>query len=97
MPSISFAKRGATATVTNTYVPGCLEVTKVVVFGDLVGDETVDETFVVTVTGPSYPGGTSHNFVVTDGVLSGSPWTLNNLIPGDYTVEEAAGPSCACP
>jgi len=73
------------------YVPGCLELTNAVVWGDLVNPVGVDETFTVRVVGPSYPGpeGKTMEFVVTDGVLTTLvPQTLHNLIPGQYTITE---------
>ncbi|MHB8072054.1 MAG: DUF5979 domain-containing protein, partial [Candidatus Cryosericum sp.] len=77
-------------TVTNTFVPGSLEITKTVDFGGA-NSALISKTFTVTVTGPSYPApGTTHDFVITNGVLTGSPWLLSNLIPGDYTIAEGA-------
>jgi uncharacterized repeat protein (TIGR01451 family) len=60
---------------------GCLEVTKTVDWGSFTPD--VGQTFTVTVTGPSYPNGTSHTFGYTGGT-----WNLDNLIPGTYTIVE---------
>ncbi len=82
----------ATSTVTNTYDHGNLQVTKVVNFHGA-NSSGISQDFTVTVTGPSYPGGTSHTFRVTSGTLINSsgyenPWVLNNLIPGPYTVAE---------
>jgi hypothetical protein len=74
-----------TATVTNTYKPGSLVITKAVI-----GAGTQTKDFVVTVVGPSYPTpGTSHTFHLVGGVIS-APWVLSNLIPGSYTVSEAS-------
>ncbi|WP_394573316.1 hypothetical protein [Dehalogenimonas etheniformans] len=87
--AVSAGATCATATVVNTFADGCLTVTKVVDLTGYVFPDTINVTFTATVTGPSYPGGTSHDFVVTNGVLSGSPWTLNNLIPGTYNVTES--------
>jgi hypothetical protein len=74
--------------VTNTFVPGALEVTKALVLGDYFFPETVTVDFIVTVTGPSYPAGTILTFHVVNGVLTNSPQTLSNLIPGVYNVTE---------
>jgi hypothetical protein len=79
------ADETAQATVTNTYVPGSLEVTKTLVLGGYT--LPVNGSFSVVVTGPSYPAGTPLTFTVTNGAVSG-PETLANLIPGDYTVTE---------
>jgi hypothetical protein len=82
----------AEVTVTNTYVPGSLEVTKVVEIGDY--SQPVNTSFAITVTGPSYPGGTTLTFEVVNGVVEGAQ-TLENLIPGEYTVSEDNGANVA--
>jgi hypothetical protein len=65
-------------------------VTKVVDLSGVINPSGIDETFTVTVTGPSYPAGITHDFVVIDGVLQApATWTLTNLIPGVYTISEA--------
>ena len=74
-------------TVTNTYVPGSLEVTKVLQLNNYLLPNLVDLDFTINVTGPSYPAGTTLTFNVVDGVVSG-PQTLSNLIPGAYAVAE---------
>ncbi|MEI8201331.1 MAG: hypothetical protein WCG21_14835, partial [Eubacteriales bacterium] len=74
----------AKATVTNTYVPGSLEVTKSVVLGSVVGSPAIPD-FSITITGPSYPGGNTKVFNYPDHLTK--TWT--NLIPGDYTITEA--------
>ncbi len=76
---------------TKTYKAGALEVTKVVAgLAGVVNGNTVDDTFTVTVTGPSYPGGHQIVFTLTNGVLeSSNPVVLENLIPGNYTITEA--------
>jgi uncharacterized repeat protein (TIGR01451 family) len=72
----------ATATITNTFNDGCLEITKIVDWSGATPDPA--QTFTVTVTGPSYPSpGISHVFGP-----SGGTWTLTNLIPGNYTITE---------
>ncbi len=68
-----------------TYVAGSLEVTKNLVLGGYT--LPVNGSFSLIVTGPSYPSGTPLNFIVTNGVVSGTQ-TLENLIPGTYTVTE---------
>ncbi|MGC9424178.1 hypothetical protein, partial [Vibrio sp.] len=77
--------------ITNTYVPGCLNVTKDVVLGDVVNPAGISETFTVYVTGPSYPTAPGHEvtFTLTAGELVGDDYAcLCDLIPGDYTVSE---------
>jgi hypothetical protein len=72
------------ATVTDEYIPGCLEVSKNVI--NVPTD--VDTTFTITVTGPSYQSGTSMAFSLSGGVVTPSIWALENLITGEYTVDE---------
>lgn len=79
------ASQTTAATVTNTYVAGSLEVIKSLVLGNY--SLPVNTNFSVVVTGPSYPSGTTLSFAVLNGVVSG-PQTLDNLIPGGYTVVE---------
>jgi len=73
----------ATATVTNTYDPGCLDITKIVNFGDTVNSGIITETFEICITGPSYPSGDCQTISEAGGTLN---W--NNLIPGTYTITE---------
>ena len=87
----------ATKTVTNTYVPGCLEVTKAIDWGDIIGDpaDVPDIDFTVTVTGPSYPSGHNLTFHLINGEVTydgeaDDTACLCNLIPGDYYVTEIA-------
>ena len=70
-----------TGTVTNTYNNGDLEINKF--WGDT-PEEYMPLEISVTVTGPSYPNGTQ---VI---LSSGNGWseTLEDLIPGSYTVVE---------
>jgi hypothetical protein len=81
-------------TVTNTPIPGCLNVTKEIDIGDMKGDlaHVGNATFSINVTGPSYPDGHILTFNLTDGVLSGpdngNSTCLCHLIPGNYTVAE---------
>ena len=69
---------------TNTYTSalGSLTIKKTVVGG---GAEAANKDFTFTVTGPSYPEG--HDVTITG---SGTA-TLENLIPGTYTVTEKDG------
>ena len=77
-------------TIENRYFPGCLEVEKIVDLTGVIGADTIDETFTITVTGPSYPGGTTLTFELVDGIItSTNPQQLSGLIPGIYTVTEA--------
>jgi hypothetical protein len=84
-PVTVVASATSSVMVTNTYVPGSLEVTKELVLGGY--SLPVNASFDVAVTGPSYPGGTTLTFAVVDGVVVG-PQTLANLIPGEYVVTE---------
>ncbi|MEE9370632.1 MAG: hypothetical protein V3W45_04080, partial [Sedimentisphaerales bacterium] len=85
--------QGESATVDfyNTQI-GCLELTKVVELSGVTNPIAINETFTVTVTGPSFPAPAGQDvvFTVTNGVLQApSTVTLNDLIPGDYTITEA--------
>ena len=73
----------ATATVTNTYNPGCVEVTKVIDWNGVVGTHP-DVSFEVCIEGPSYPDGECHIFT------AGGSHTFNDLIPGWYWVNETS-------
>jgi hypothetical protein len=76
------------STITNDLNPGHLQVTKVVDLNGASGTG-ISGNFTVTVSGPTYPSGITHNFIVTDGVvLAPNPWTLTNLLSGNYTVIE---------
>ena len=72
-------------TITNTYVPGALQVTKSIVLVDVVGTPLIPD-FSITITGPSYPTGNTKIFNKANGLTQ--TWT--NLIPGDYTITEAS-------
>ncbi len=74
------AEKTAETTVTNTYTQkiGSLKITKTVEGG---GTEAAGKTYTFDVTGPN---GYSHEVTVTG---SGSE-TLENLVPGEYTVAE---------
>ena len=74
---------------------GCLELTKAIDWGDIIGDpaNVPDVDFTVTVTGPSYPSGTDLVFHLVDGVVTyddDDTACLCSLIPGDYYVTEIA-------
>ncbi|MGI6209145.1 MAG: MSCRAMM family protein, partial [Anaerolineae bacterium] len=71
----------ATATVTNAYVPGSLQVTKVVNWSGVTPQ--IGQTFEICITGPSYPSGACQTADYDGAVLA---WS--NLIPGTYTVAE---------
>jgi len=72
---------------------GCLTITKSVV-QDVVNPAALDGSFVIHVVGPSYPAGTDLTFTLTDGAITGTnPQTLNNLIPGNYTLTEPTLPA----
>jgi hypothetical protein len=80
-----------TSTVTNTFVPGSLTVTKVMIIPDGVALNGINDDFTVTVTGPnSYTN--SHIFHVVNGVLQApASFTLTGLVAGTYHVSETAG------
>jgi hypothetical protein len=68
---------------------GSLQVNKVVHLNGA-GPGGITQTFHVTVTGPS--GTFTHDFHLIDGVMTPStdtPWDLNELISGNYTVTES--------
>lgn len=76
-----------TCTFTNTK-RGSLQINKVVELNGYLFPETVDMDFTINVTGPSYPTGQAVVITVVNGVPTNSPVTLNNLIPGVYSVTE---------
>ncbi|ADQ14607.1 hypothetical protein [Halanaerobium hydrogeniformans] len=81
---------GATAVVevniTNSYLTGELLITKQFELGDVVGDVDFPDSITVEVTGPSYLEG---ELVTIDIDADGyGDILLENLIPGDYDVEE---------
>jgi len=71
-------------TVTNTYVPGSLRVTKDIDLGGMDPALITIPTFKIRIWGPSYPAGSDWVDFNSDGQF----YTWMNLIPGDYTVEE---------
>ncbi len=86
------ADKVVNATVTNTYEQkrGSLTITKEVVGG---GNEAANKTYTFTVKAPSYPT-EGHEVSVTvkkdpvTGEVTGTSKTLENLIPGEYTITE---------
>lgn len=87
-PVVVTASATSTVTVTNTYVPGSLDVTKSAVLTGYQFASSADQVFTINVTGPSYPIATPLTFTLTDGVLAPATQSLTNLIPGSYTVTE---------
>ena len=82
---------GSSSTVTNTYVPGFLTVTKNIVLPNDALLTGINDTFDVIVNGPNGYTNT-HTFTVTNGVLQApTSYTLANLVPGLYTVTETPG------
>jgi len=76
---------------TNVFLTGSLKITKEFDFEGIVGfdEETMlPNVITVEVTGPSYPAGTEVDITINDEGIG--EVTLNNLIPGDYTVDELA-------
>jgi hypothetical protein len=85
-----------TVNVTNEPDLGCLEVCKILDTSEVVGPltELPDGTFVINVTGPSYPTGTTLSFPVVDGAIVGEACKdVEDLTPGLYTVTETSIPS----
>ena len=71
------------ATITNTYIPGCIEVTKSFNLGNVIDpDGLIDQNFTIEITGPSYPTGDSKSGTGNQMVQ----WC--DLIPGTYSVSE---------
>ena len=83
------ANKTAEVTVTNAYtqIPGSLKIVKTATYSD--GTPVPERTFRFTVTGPSYPNGTTVD-VAVDEKGHGESEVLDNLIPGEYTVTEDA-------
>lgn len=77
---------GSSGDANKLYVAGSLNVAKALNLGSY--PFNVNTSFDVTVTGPSYPGGTTLTFNVVNGVVTNTPQTLTPLIPGAYTVTE---------
>ena len=78
--------------LTPEVIPGSLSITISMVLDDPVNQtwSGLDETFIVSITGPSYPSGIDITFTLIDGVInSTNSVVLSNLIPGSYTIEEA--------
>jgi hypothetical protein len=85
-----------TVNVTNEPDRGCLRVCKSLDTSAVIGPlaDLPDGTFNITVTGPSYPSGTTLSFPVVNGAISGPECQdLNNLTPGNYTAAETSIPS----
>jgi len=72
-------------TITNTYVPGELEIEKIFDTEGIEGDVDMPDEIIVHVFGPSF--GDGYKEVILN---EGNEWSdkLENLIIGDYTVEE---------
>ena len=83
------ANKTAEVTVTNAYtqILGSLKIVKTAKYSD--GAPVPERTFRFTVTGPSYPNGTTVD-VAVDEKGHGESEVLDNLIPGEYTVTEDA-------
>jgi len=72
----------ASVEITNTYQPGCLEITKVIDWNNTVNPDSSMESFHVSVEGP-FGFVDEHTFT-----YDGEVWTLSDLVEGDYTVTE---------
>jgi|GEM_PF-2223338 len=83
--TVSAGETCAYALIENTFVPGCLEITKVVDWGCVVPDES--QEFTVNVTGPE-----GYFASLTFG-YDGDTKTLLNLTPGEYFITEE-DPGC---
>ncbi|RQD72696.1 MAG: hypothetical protein D5S01_09125 [Halanaerobium sp. MSAO_Bac5] len=73
--------------ITNTYLTGELLITKQFDLGDVIGDVDFPASITVEVTGDSYPNGELVTIDI-DSVTGYGEELLENLIPGDYYVEE---------
>ena len=77
--------------ITNTFMPGALKITKAFDFENVTGfdpDTMLPDKITVVVTGASYPSGKNVDITINNSGVG--EVTLNNLIPGDYTVDELA-------
>jgi hypothetical protein len=84
----------AARTVTNTYTPGCLTITKSLSIPGGVPLGPLDGTFVINVANAGIGFSQNVSFTMVDGVItSTNPVTLNNLIPGTYTLTEPGVPA----
>ncbi|MCJ7576191.1 MAG: hypothetical protein MUO80_05915, partial [Dehalococcoidia bacterium] len=90
--TVSSSGTCAARTVTNTYTPGCLTITKALSIPGGVPLGPLDGTFIINVANVTFGFSQNLTFTMTDGVVSG-PQTINNLIPGIYTLTEPGLPS----
>lgn len=67
---------------------GALKVRKTVIAND--STSSLTDTFTICITGPSYPAPTVQNGGCQTTGISGGDLTWTNLLPGSYTVSEAA-------
>ncbi|MDK9712235.1 SpaA isopeptide-forming pilin-related protein [Acidaminobacter sp.] len=85
------ALEAVVVSITNTFMPGELRITKDFDFAGIFGFDgatMLPDSITVEVTGPSYPAGTEVTINIDD--LGDGTTLLQNLIPGDYTIEELA-------
>ena len=75
-------------TITNTYIPGQLEIEKVFDTEDVIGEVDLPDEIVVHVSGPSFEDEEDGSIEVILNEGNGWKVLLENLIIGDYTVEE---------
>ena len=75
-------------TITNTYIPGQLEIEKVFDTEDVIGEVDLPDEIVVHVSGPSFEDEEDGSIEVILNEGNGWKVLLKNLIIGDYTVEE---------
>jgi len=83
------ASEAVVVSITNTFMPGELRITKDFDFAGIFGFDgatMLPDSITVKVTGPSYPSGTEVTINIDD--LGDGTTLLQNLIPGDYTIEE---------
>ncbi len=85
------ANETVTCTFTNTQ-RGSLDVTKDLVVTGYLFPVNINTSFIINVSGPSYPlpTGTDLVFNVVNGVVTPATQSLTNIIPGTYTVTEPA-------
>jgi hypothetical protein len=77
------------ANANKLYIAGALEVTKIVDLSGYIFATSTNQVFTVTVTGPSFPLGTTTEFHLENGVLQ-APTTVSfgPIIVGPYSVAE---------
>ena len=87
--TVSSSGTCAARTVTNTYTPGCLTITKELNLNGYLFANNVTMDFIVNVANVTFGFSQNLTFHVVNGVLQApTSVTLENLIPGTYNVTE---------